>query len=521
MRRPPIARILIPALLIGFAAFWGVIDETDPPGPGLDPDALSYLGAGTSLAHGHGLRVPSAGWASDDSTAPLVHFPPGFPAAIAIGVATGATPLNAARFVEAAAGAVTAASLMFAANAAGGLLAALAALGILVGTPALVIVHGSVLSEPLFLALLALFTWQLSRERHGPGLGRTLLLGTIAAAAALVRYAGVSLVLALAAEAAWTVGGPLRSNWRERARRALIAVEVPAVALGLWMITRPHSEDAEKIRDVGLYTTGFGETLRGALATIARWLAPGVNSDAARTMAAIAMFAAIYTLVFRTLRAARRGMLPASELRAYRATAIVGVSYVFVIVVSRLVADPGIPFDERILCPLMFLVALRAGVALAAFWRTSFVTHRGIVLLTAGVFASWIWGSEEVSAALVADLHADGGDLAGYQWTASRVVAYALHAAPSTRLYSNWPSAVWFHTGRATFEIPSDLDSATVREFRAKIEREHGALLSFNLKAEDYAPPDSLAALAGLVPVDRWPDGTVWRAPADTARLHP
>jgi len=69
--------------------------------------------------------------------------------------------------------------------------------------------------------------------------------------------------------------------------------------------------------------------------------------------------------------------------------------------------------------------------------------------------------------------------------------------------------------------VPSDLDPSTVRDFRAKIEREHGALLSFKVRAEDYAPPDSLATLAGLVAVERWPDGTVWRAPADTVRLHP
>ena len=56
------------AATFSLAAFWGVLHLTDPPGPGLDPDAMSYLGAGASLAHGHGLRIPSAGWASADTT---------------------------------------------------------------------------------------------------------------------------------------------------------------------------------------------------------------------------------------------------------------------------------------------------------------------------------------------------------------------------------------------------------------------------------------------------------------------
>ena len=514
-------RILLPAVLFGFAAFWGVIEVTEPPGPGLDPDALAYLGTGNSLAHGHGLRVPSSGWASTDTMAPLVHFPPGFPATIALGITAGATPVNAARFVEAAAAAVTAVSVVLAAGAAGGVIAALMALGIAAFTPAFVMVHAGVLSEPLFLALLALFTWQLSRERRGVDMKRTLVLGALAAGATLVRYAGASLVVAVVLEAWWTVDGTWLATWRLRARRALVAAELPAIVLAAWVITRPHSEDAEKIREVGLYTSGIGTMLLGGLHTAARWLAPGVGSDNATTMAAIAVFAALLALVVRTVRAMRRGAVPATELRLYRATAIVLCSYAFVVGASRLLADPGIPLDDRMLAPVFLILSLRIGVALAAFWRESLLAHRGIVLLTVGITASWIWGSEDVSAGWVHDFRADGGDLAGHEWIASPLVAWAAHAPSGTPLYSNWPAAVWFHTWRATHELPSDLDSGTVREFGAKVGREHGALLSFRARAEDYAPPDSLAVLAGLVAVERWPGGTIWRAPADTVRLHP
>jgi hypothetical protein len=504
-------KVLFPAVLIGLAAFWGVIEVTEPPGPGLDPDALSYLGAGTSLGRGHGLRVPSASWSSNDSTAPLVHFPPGFPA----------TPVNAARFVEAAAAAVTAVSILLAANLAGGVIAALAAIGIAAATPAFVMVHASVLSEPLFLALLGLFTWQLSRERRGNDTKRTLLLGALAAAATLVRYAGASLVVAVVFEAWWTVEGSWRTTWRMRARRAFVAAELPVVALAIWTFTRPHSEDAEKIRDVGIYAHGLGDTLLGGVQTVSRWLAPGVESDGARTIAAALVFAALCALMVRTVRAARRGMMPASERRLHRAIAIVLLSYAGVVGASRLLADPGIPLDDRMLAPVFLLVALWLGVALAAFWRALFHDRREIILLTAGITASWIWGSMGVGAEWVKDLSTDGGDLAAYEWAASPLVAWAAKAPPGTPLYSNWPAAVWFHTARPTHEIPADLDSSTALEFRAKIEREHGALLAFTAHAGDYAPPDSLAAMAGLVAAERWPGGIIWRAPADTIRLHP
>src|SRR6185312_9683781 len=102
---------------------------------------------------------------------------------------------------------------------------------------------------------------------------------------------------------------------------------------------------------------------------------------------------------------------------------------------------------------------------------------------TAGVTASWIWGSAQVGAAWVNDSATDGGDLAAHEWAVSPLVAWAGEAPPGTPLYSNWPAAIWFHTARPTHEIPADLDSATALEFRAKIEREHGALLAFAARA--------------------------------------
>jgi hypothetical protein len=42
-------------------------------------------------------------------------------------------------------------------------------------------------------------------------------------------------------------------------------------------------------------------------------------------------------------------------------------------------------------------------------------------------------------------------------------------------------------------------------------------VLAFTAQSEDMVPPDSLANLAGLVAVARWPEGTVWRAPPDSA----
>ena len=46
---------------------------TDPVGPGLDPDAMSYMGAAESVAERGIYQIPAAKWTSADSTAPLMN----------------------------------------------------------------------------------------------------------------------------------------------------------------------------------------------------------------------------------------------------------------------------------------------------------------------------------------------------------------------------------------------------------------------------------------------------------------
>src|SRR5919201_902751 len=104
--------VALTALAAGVAAFALVLVVTEPPGPGLDPDAASYLGAAESLARHGTLRIPLASWASPDTTSPLVHFPPGLPIVVALPVALGMPAVQGARLVNEAAAFVTAAAIV-------------------------------------------------------------------------------------------------------------------------------------------------------------------------------------------------------------------------------------------------------------------------------------------------------------------------------------------------------------------------------------------------------------------------
>jgi hypothetical protein len=513
--RPRLLTLCAIVLLAPLAA-WGVLTLTDPPGPGLDPDAMAYLGTAQSIAAGRGVRVPSASWAAADSTAPLAHFPPGYPTAIAIGVRSGLTPVNAARAVMATAAAATVAGALLALTAGGSLYAGLLAVLLLAVTPTLTIVHGSVLSEPLYLALTTLIIALLSQRSTSAA--RTITLAGLATIAMLTRYAGASLVAAVVLD---TFSGDaplwraLRTDLAARIKRAVFAGAIPALSLAAWTLSRPKNE-GKSIRQFGLYTARLGDTLAEGLDTTMHWLAPGIDARIPFLLAAALVGAGVITLAWFAFRTAPDA--PAHERAFGRALARVAGCYVALIAVSRLVADGDIPLDDRILAPLIVIATLGIAHTIVRFWR---VAGTGQRLVTLALTIGWLVGARTLTMVWVNDFATDGGDLAGRTWALSPLVEYARSEGRTAPLISNWPSAIWFHTGRPVAELPKTFDAKTAAAFRAAMERKHAALLVFSWPSPDAASPDTLARMAGLVPVHRYADGVVWRAPSDTATIRP
>jgi hypothetical protein len=510
------------AALLALSAGWSVLELTAPPGPGLDPDALAYLGSAISLANGHGFQVPSSGWAAIDTTAPLAHFPPGVPTSIAIGITAGATPINSARFIQAASAAVAVIAIVMTTTAAGLAASGFVAVVLFAVTATAVICHASVLSEPLFLALLMLFVWQLARERSSQ---RTIALGVIAAAAALVRYAGISLVGAAILDAllaGWLAAPTDNDDARAaRIRRALTgaltgaltAAALPIALLAAWTLSRPKVQGV-KIRTIGLYLGGLRDTLIEGGGTVMRWLAPGVEPAPLAAVLAVLVWLTMIALIVRFVQTiAKSPTENAPKIRLLRALALTLVCYAGLIAASRLFADGAIPLDERILAPAMVILTITFALALQSYWATASQRMR---VFSVGITFAWIFGAVDVSSGWVRDYRTDGGDLAGRDWRLAPIVDWA-RAHPGVRLYSNWPAAIWFHTGRAASDLPIALDTATIRKFRAKIVKDQGAVLAFTWPSPEYALPDSLAARAGLIAVQRSPLGVVWRAPADSS----
>jgi len=490
-------------LLASLLAFW----LTEPPGPGLDPDSMSYLGAAVSVAEGRGLRIPTAGWSDPDSTSELKAFPPGYSLALAVPIRLGIAPQTAARGVQAAAAGVTVGTIASLALSLAGPWAAVLVTGLLLLTPALVEDHLSVLSEPLYLMLQALFLLLLIRQAERP-----LRYGVVAALAAGVRYLGGSLV---AAGVLWALcaGG----SWTARLRRAMLAA-LPALVLGIvWVLAvrgTPGPPPATSLV-ADLHLDSALAELREALVL---WLGPGPE-DAPWTLT----LALVTGVLFIAVLIRHSSRIPWPRWRnepvagLWLAAGLITLGHFGVLLFSRVFVGHEIPFDSRLLSPVMLLFELLVAVAIVAQWDGFRVPQRAGAVL---VLLAWSYGAQGWLREEFGDAEQNGWDYNQLLWRNSPVVAWA--RGDSGRryvLFSNHPVPLWFHAGRPSRNLPESLDPDTVAAFARTLAAQHGAVIA--LADTSWAPEVKLDSLAAAVPlrvVARFGDGVVYEGPLAVSR---
>jgi hypothetical protein len=477
---------------IGLAAAVGVLGAvasfliTTPPGPGLDPDAMQYLGAAESLVRRGTLRIPVAEWDSGDSTSALQHFPPGIPLLVAPGVAVGLPAVQSARLVQTlAAGATLALAFWIVSGVAGMSGGALAAL-LLLAMPAMASDHIRVLSEPLFLALFLLTLGCMARLPE-----RALGCGLAAAAAGLVRYAGFALSGAGALVALWR-GGP---TWRGRLRLAA-QVAVPGVLAQLAWSLRTRLEGGS-VRSIAL-NTDLTVTLKEGWRTLLEWLAPQIGPSFTGVVVAVLVAALGALLVTRA--AARAPAL-------FGSAGTSALCYAALVLLSRIVADPDIPFDDRMLSPLMVLAALAVAAAAPLVLPTLRRPVRGAAAAT---LAAWIAASGVATVRFVRMAREGGWGYAITEWPSSNLVGWLRADGVRHTLYTNNTAGVWFFTHRPARTLPDSYDRGEVAEFADTLRAERGVIVAFRDGYDTAVVPDSVARLLGLRELFRSAEGAIF-----------
>ena len=500
------SRIIAAACALAFCvSAWAF---TADPGPGLDPDAMSYLGAARTLAAHGTLRIPMGPWWSDSTSQPLAHFPPGYSTVLSLPIAFGMNALQGARVVQSLAAGATAALFVVTLSPVVGALGAALGAVVLALMPAYAFVHLSVLSEPLYLAFVMLLLWSFARRPRA-----ALEHGLIAAAATMVRYAGLSTA---GAAALWALRDS-SASWRERFKRAGIAVAPSLIAMAAWSLSRERAPDrGQGIRKLAFYGD-WGPTLNEGARTILHQLAPSLEWEPTPWLAGIVALIALVALTWSTVRLSGE-VMPAPERQDPRwneqrdvlhATGVIMLAYVALVFASRLLADHDIPFDFRITVPLVPLAVAAVTIVAARAWRVISKPARVFGVLA---LLGWTGAAVRANYQQVKDALADGGDFASAEWTNSPTLAWVRTQGAARAIFTNLPCEVWFHLDRQVRNLPNTADAKTMLEFAAKLRATNGVMVAWNLQSPETANTDSIATRAGLVRIATLDDGSVWEA---------
>jgi hypothetical protein len=339
---PPAPSLFLAAIglaLIG-AAFTLVATRH---GVSVGPDSVTYLSAAHNL--GHGLRY------SDFTGGPLTHFPPGFPALLAVGGLTGSSLLSASRVINAMTiSAIVLLSYLLLRRHVVSKSVVLGALAFVTVTPQLLRSGSHAASDPLFVVLTLAFLIVLEdlQARDGRSVALIVIAALLTWAGFLVRYAGSSLLIVGALTiAAVSVRQGMGLAARRAGRYLLLASIVPA----LWLL-RNATSPAHNFLDIQVQSSGRTRgvtTLAHDFFVTAKHL---VFPD--RVPAAIALAAVLLAIL--AIGAAAWRCRAQLRVRLSHTARPLGPILTFIVVYAMVLlgADktPGFYLDERLLLPM-------------------------------------------------------------------------------------------------------------------------------------------------------------------------
>jgi hypothetical protein len=504
-------------LLIGLALVGGVVlGLCTPWGLGISPDSAVYIGAARSLLRGQGVSLPT----DEGAFAPIVHYPPLYPALLAVSGFVGTDAIAFARWLNVLLFSVNillSGIIVFASTASlrfGVTAATLAATAFPV-----VLVHSMVWSEPLFvffelcgIFLLLVYSWRSD--------ARTLIAAALfIGLSVLSRYAGLALVIS------GTLGISFiaTSRWTRRLTDAAIFLAVSSLPFVLWGLRNHWIAGSATNRQIGFHPAGF-PWLSDVAGTVLSWFSG--FSYASSSLLSFTLGALLTTagLVFSPSGAsAQNGDVETlrKDILLWLTALIIGV-YLLLLYLSISFLDAQIPIDSRILSPLyapftLFALSLFHSLTCGA-WA---VGGRRLVF-PAVVFAIL---SLQLAATLhwLSQLRSDGIGYSNRSWVESDLIKQVELFGRAAWIVSNAPDVVYTLAGRPAAMIPRkvypdtrkpnpDYDSQ-IQTMKNNLKAKKGFVVYFDrVRWRWYLPSaHELEEAAGLHPLRRTRDGSIYR----------
>lgn len=430
-----------------------------PYGVGVTPDSLLYLAAAEHLRQGHGLRVAAA----DGSLVPLTHYPPLFPAALALFNLAGLSPSGAARAVALGVTAINVALVaLITFSSTSSAAAAIAAAFVVALSVDMLFLNTAVWSDGLFiscqLACLALLTRYLQAHQY-----RYLLAGAAAAAlAGLTRWIGGAVIVAAAMSLLIVGPGTVRRRLVD-GLLFLILAAAPPVA---WMLRNVVVAHTATNRTLEVSPVSLDD-VAAILQTTSSWLLPGTNRVSVfagqDTIAAGVTVAAAVGLGLLVQRFVRPAITDRSSVANTPIVFLLfGTCYIASVLVGGALFDAAVPFDNRILAP-----AYVAAVPLVAF-----VLHQALRAapsrwwrrLAAAALIVFVGINALATAGAALHFRREGRGYVGPAWDYPTLRSAIGTIGPTREMFSNHPGAVEFALGRRASGVsPAALTAAAAR----------------------------------------------------------
>ena len=447
-QRLNVATILIFILLAGAGIF--LLAYSTPYGLGLNDDSIAYIAGARSIIDGQGYREA---WLA--SNGPVTHFPPGFPAILAlIGFITDLDPVRGARALN---------GLLFGLNIAftgwvGWRMTRSRIAGILVAaltllSSSLLYIHTRAMSEPLYIFLMLvsflLLDYYFERDKDY----YLVALGFVLGWAYLARYAALSLLGTMIA-----VLLILHENWRKRLKSALVLALSAFPWILAWSIRNRLVGGSLTNRVLGWHpiTLENWKTGRGTFADfifpVYEWrraldIIPGIFTI---IPILISMALLIWVIIkglprfFKPERGSQSEVLPFTN-------ALYIVAYLVLLITTMTLFDPATKFQVRILSPTFVSLLLLLITLGARLWQKSGAAWKWIV----SVFAVGLLGVFAYGQFLaVQDLRLGGEAFAGERWFASEAIDALNQLPEDVLILSNEPGVVYLYTGRPSGVLP-------------------------------------------------------------------
>jgi 4-amino-4-deoxy-L-arabinose transferase-like glycosyltransferase len=455
------SRVFLPLCVLSVIGAAAVFLGTSR-GPGLSPDSAVYIGVARSLLEGRGLTVPFGTF----EPTPLTHYPPLFPALLALIAVFSGDQLIAARWLN---------IFLFGANV---LLVGvivnrytcsvrMSLLGAILALNSIVMlwIHSWVWTEPLFVFLGLLGLLQLAEHLENPSASLLIISASTIALAFLSRYAGVALV------GAGITGILLLSEKGiyARIRDSALFLAISSFPMVIWVIRNMSLAGASTDRDFAFHPVTISHA-RYALHMISSWALPIGSS--ALVGAIVLLPGAVGLLLAAAVNKFLRKDSTNSSNPAYnngekrgRLFPLLGLFifiYAILLIVTMSFFDADTTPDNRILSPI-YLPALIC--CLCAGYKVSrdLGRIRGIrlvcvavctILAVCCIFRSMVSINYNRTYGL--------GYMTG-RWRSSETMDRIKAIPPEFTVFTNVAPAVYLLTGRSAVQVPMKVNIYTLR----------------------------------------------------------